>query len=135
MASASHELQELIRARLKAVPTVTSIVGARVFDHAPADAAMPFITLGPSDATPVDSDCILAREETLQVDIWHRDQGKLGPCRQTVDAVKAALHGWEGSLATNALVELRVRLVRVLQDPDGITAHGVVLVTATIEEE
>jgi len=45
-----------------------------------------------------------------------------------------ALHEQELMLAENALAEIRVDFRRVLMDPDGVTSHGVVMVTATIEE-
>lgn len=94
----------------------------------------PYISLGASDVVPADADCITARAETVQLDIWHRDQGRNWPCKQTVDAVRTALHGYAGDLATHALVEMRVVLTRVMDDPDGVTCHGVVQVTALIEE-
>ena len=134
MASPSLEMHDLILARLKAFPAVAAIVGDRVYDQAPEDAAYPHITFGPSDVVPDDADCITAREETVQMDIWHRDQGRVWPCKVTADAVKAALHGYVADLATHGLAETRVVLVRIMEDPDGVTVHGVVQVTATVEE-
>jgi hypothetical protein len=132
--SASVELSDLVLAILKADAGVGALVGDRIYDQAPGGAAFPHLTLGPSDYAPRDADCIPGREETLQIDVWHRDGGRLWPCRRTADAVKDALHDRDGELATQALADLRVTLVRVIEDPDGITAHGVVQVTATIEE-
>jgi hypothetical protein len=132
--SASVELQDLVFARLKADSAVGAILGDRIYDMPPGGADYPHITFGPSDYAPDDPDCISGRTETLQLDIWHRDQGRLWPCRKTVDAVKDSLHQYTGALATDALVEMRVTLARTTADPDGITAHGVVQVTALIEE-
>lgn len=135
MASASLEFQDLILARLKSFSAVTGIVGQRVYDMAPEDAAYPYISFGPSDFTPNDAGCIEGREETVQIDIWHSDQGRKWPCKVTVDAVKDALHDFAADLPTNGLVEMRVTLVRVMLDRDNIIAHGVVQVTAMIEEQ
>ena len=134
MASASVELQDLILARLKGWPALTAILGGRVYDGPPSKPTFPYISLGPSDVVPMDADCFHDREETIQIDVWHRDQGRRWQCKATVDAVKDALHEYAGDLATHALVELRVELARVMDDPDGITVHGVVQVTALIEE-
>ncbi|WP_411036156.1 DUF3168 domain-containing protein [Shinella sp. BYT-45] len=132
--SVSVSFQDLVLARLLASAEVTSIVGDRIVDGNDDDLAYPNITFGPSDFTPEDADCIRGREETLQLDCWTRDAGKKWPCRRLVDAVKGALHDAEGELAAGALVLMRVDLVRVFPDPDGITTHGVVQVTAVIEE-
>ena len=134
--SASAELQDLIVATLKADPAVAAIVAGRVYDIAPPQnaRAFPDITLGPNDYVPEDMDCIIGREETFQIDCWTKEHGRLRACRALVDAVKDALHLPDLSLSENALVLMRVELARVIRDPDGITAHGIVQVTASIEE-
>lgn len=133
--SASVDLQTLVYDRLIADAAVAAIVGSRVYDNVPSDAQKPYISFGPSDYRPDDADCIRARTETLQVDCWTADHGKKRPCKILADAVKAALHEYEVELSgDNALVEMIVAQVRILDDPDGITTHGVVQVEATIEE-
>lgn len=132
--SVSVSFQDLVLAKLLASPAVTAIVGDRIVDGNDDDLSFPNITFGPSDFTPDDVDCIRGREETLQLDCWTRDGGKKWPCRKLVDAVKDALHDADGELETGSLVLMRVDLVRVLDNPDGITTHGVVQVTAVIEE-
>lgn len=134
--SASGELQDLIQSTLRADAGVSAIVGARVYDVAPAEPSRtyPDITFGSSDLTPEDAECITGREETIQLDCWTRDHGRLKSCRALVDAVKAALHEADLSLSVNALVFIRVVLVRVMRDADGLTGHGVVQVTASVEE-
>lgn len=134
--SASEEIQQLVESTLKDNAGVSAIVGGRIYDGAPPakNRTYPDITFGPSDYTPDDADCIVGREETLQLDCWTRDHGRKAQCKRLVDAVKSALHEANLSLAVNALVSIRVVLVRVMDDPDGLTAHGVVQVTALIEE-
>jgi hypothetical protein len=132
--SVSVSFQDLVLARLKASAAVTNIVGDRIVDGNDDGLDYPNITFGSSDFTPDDADCIRGREETLQLDCWTREGGKKWPCRQLVDAVKGTLHDGEGALSSGALVLMRVDLVRVFDDPDGITTHGVVQVTAVIEE-
>lgn len=132
--SASAELQKLIYDRLVADTGVHALVADRIYDRAPLEADFPCITFGPSDVVPLDDECIDGREETIQIDCWARDQGRLRPCREIADAVKAALHDYSADMGVNALCFMRVRTVRVFEDGDGITAHGVVSVTATVEE-
>jgi len=132
--SVSAELQELVFGTLMSNGPVTAIVGKNVFDDVPTADPYPRITFGPSDSVSDDADCVDGEEITLQVDCWVRQSGKLHPCRQLVDAVKAALH--EQNLALPdpyVLNTIRVQQTRVIRDPDGETAHGVVVVTALVE--
>ena len=133
--SASLALSDAVLARLRSDAGVVALVAQRIWDHAPERPAYPHITLGPSDAVPDDADCIAMRTETIQIDVWGRDQGKKWPTRVLVDAVKRALHDRELDLGSGARAVLRVMLMRVLPDPDGITTHGVLQVEAVTEEE
>lgn len=132
--SASRALQKAIVAALKADATVAASVGARVYDMAPADAAYPFISFGPTSVVPDNAELITGREETVQVDIWDRSNGLMHPARALADAVYDVLH--EETLTLDdpyANVECNVTLLQVFMDPDGLTAHGVVQVTAMVE--
>jgi len=134
MASPSIELQKMIYDRLIADPDVSQFVADRVYDGPPPGAEFPYVSFGPSDFTPDDAECIVGREETIQLDVWSNDSGRLNPCKEIADTVKASLHEFAGALTVHALVSLRVTSVRVFLDPDGITAHGVLTVTALVEE-
>lgn len=131
--SASVALSDAVITALRASPAVAVLIGGRVYDQAPRAPEFPYITMGPSFATRDDADCIPGRDETLQVDIWARDDGRRWPCRRLVDVVAAALHGLDADLGPYALVSLEVTDQRVLDDPDGITRHGVVEIRAMIE--
>lgn len=134
--SASVELQTAIYQRLISFPAVAAICGDRIYDNAPAEGGWtaPHITFGPTQILDEDADCIDGRVEVVQIDCWARDGGRLRPAKELADAVKKALHRYEVDLATQALVEMRVDLMRVFLDPDGLTAHGVVQVRCMIEE-
>lgn len=132
--SVSVALQDLILALLKADAAVAAIVADRVIDGPTAKTAFPYVSLGASDVEMIDAECIRGRDETVQIDCWSRDDGKLWPCKKLVDAVSGALHEQEGPLSSGALISLNVVLTRTFVDRDGITAHGVVQVTAELEE-
>lgn len=138
MTSVSDELQRAVFGLLTTDIGVTDIVGQRVFDRrpdpGPGSQDFPCVTFGPSSYVPDDSDCITGRVETMQIDCWVRESGRVRGVRVLVDAVKQVLHGVTTDLATHALLELRVTLTRAFMDPDGLTAHGVVHVEAIIEE-
>lgn len=132
--SASLWVHDFIINTLMADPGVQARVNGRVYDQPPEDVRYPYISIGPVSMVPDDADCIAARRETVQVDIWHRDQGRKWKCAETMDAVKAALHEAEAASTSHGLVQCRVVLMQRLMDPDGITVHGVVQVEATVEE-
>ena len=139
MSSPSLDLQTAVFNRLISDEAVSAIVGPRVYDNVPSRPMpadlFPYISFGPSYYNTADSECIRAREETLQVDCWTDDHGKKRPCRILTDAVKRALHGYSVELdGVNALVEMEVALVRVMEDPSETIVHGVVQVIAMIEE-
>ena len=125
----SSDLQRLIVARLKAA--VPSVAG-RVYDNPSETAQMPFISIGPSYFTPDDAECIRARSENLQVDIWGASKPNRAAVKDAVDQVYDALHGWEDT-ATLTMSPLRVSLVRVMDDVQQGIIHGVVQVEVILE--
>lgn len=124
---AGRALRRIIMDRIIAqVPEL----GGRVYDRAAETTAYPFATLGPSYWSDASVECIEAREQTLQVDLWHSATSK-GVLEDLVDAVAAALSGWADTTVLT-MQPLRVTLVRVMDDPAG-GLHGVVQVEAIAE--
>ena len=133
MASASTELQTAIYNALISAPAVSAIVGTNVVDGKPA--SYPAISFGPSDFVPEDMDCIDGREETIQIDCWVRDGSKrLRPAKDLADAVYNALHNQPLQMNVHALTRIYVESVRAMMDPDGLTSHSWLSVTAEIEQ-
>jgi len=133
--SVSVALQDLIIFTLKADPKVSALVGDRVYDGPPEKPTFPYISMGASDFRTDDAECINSREETIQIDCWVRRNGRKWPCKEIVDAIVGALRNVTGELSNGTLVSLNIELSRILDDPDGITTHGVVQVTGLIDEE
>lgn len=133
MASPSAELQALIYDRLVADSDVGSFIGDRIYDGVPEDEVFPYASFGPTDWTPDDADCIPGIRETIQIDVWSRSNRRLRHAKNIADAIAVALHGYRGELPTHALHSLDLEAVQVMPDPDGETAHAVVVLTALIE--
>lgn len=125
----SSDLQRAIVARLKAA--VPSVAG-RVYDNPPETAAMPYISIGPSYWSDDSAECIRARVETVQVDIWASNRPDKQAAKDATDEAAAALDGWASDVL--AMHPLRVSLVRVMDDPTPGVVHGVVQVEAMVEE-
>ena len=124
----SSDLQRVIVARLKAA--VPSVAG-RVYDTPPETAQMPYISIGPSYWNDDSAECISARVETVQVDIWASNRPDKRAAQDTTDDAAAALGGW--AVEDLAMHPLRVSLVRVMDDPAPGVVHGVVQVEAMVE--
>jgi len=133
--SVAAELQKLIVDLLKGDDAVAALVGTRVYDRVPAGAAFPYLSLGPHDVVDDDSEGIVGGEHTVQVDGWSRAPGGFVEAKRLGAAAKAALHHPGGvSLTGFGLVDLWVASVRYLRDPDGLTSHAVLTLTAFAEE-
>lgn len=132
--SASLELQDTILNALRDTPEIMALVNG-VYDYPPRDCwAAPkeaFISFGPSDYSDDSAECVNGFRHTFQIDIWTRKVG-YPLCKQVTDMVRRALHYREFDMTDNALVQMRVEMVRFLRDE--LTSHGVVMVSAFVDE-
>jgi hypothetical protein len=127
-------LQKFIYDALTTDDAVGYAVSGRVYDRAPANAEFPFISLGPTSVVLIQDDCLSGRSETVQVDIWSTDQAGKLEAKRITDLVMAALNGVDAELDDGYLTDLRVVLAQVIDDPDGITSHGIVQIEALVDE-
>ena len=123
---AGRALRRIIMNRI--IDEVPGLDG-KVYDRAAEDTAYPYVTLGPSYWVDDSAECIQARSQTVQVDVWHSGAAK-GALEDLVDDVSAALDGWAVDELT--MHPLRVTLARIMDDPSG-ALHGVVQVEAMVE--
>jgi hypothetical protein len=134
MASASQEFQKALFAAMTGSADIVALVGPEIYDGVPpATADFPRITFGAADMVPQQLDCVNAHLETLQIDVWSRRNGELYEAKAIVNAIEALLNGADLSLATHAVSAVEITLIRVFQDRDVSTAHGVVQVEAMVE--
>jgi hypothetical protein len=121
--SPSLELQGAIVSRLGADVAVTNLVGSRIYDAVPDNAAFPYISMGPSDELSDDADCIEGYDITIQIDVWSRGVGSV-EAKRIAAAVREVLHDYDMPIVDNALVYFRHRTTRIFRDPDGLTSHA-----------
>lgn len=134
MNDASLPLKKAIIAALK---SGSAIAAGRNYDRAPPNPQFPYTTLGPFDALTEVADEYAGSDTTMQIDAWSRGTPPLVASVEVMQigrAIHAALHEQTLTLTENQrLVALTVESIRYLQDPDGITEHGVVTVRARTE--
>jgi len=129
------ELQKLLYDTLRLNAGIMALAGG-IYDRVPADAfktKTAYVSFGPTDVVDDGADCITSGLHSFQLDVWSRAVGQV-EAKQLVDLISKALHEQELVLTDNALAEIRVDFRRVFTDPDGLTTHGVVSVTASIED-
>jgi hypothetical protein len=132
---AQSELQKLLYDTLRATTAIMALVGG-VYDRVPTDpyaGKNAYISFGPSDVVDDSADCSVSGTHSFQVDVWSKAVGQV-EAKNIVDLIYRTLHEAELVLSVNALAEIRVDFRRVFTDSDGLTTHGVVSVTASIEE-
>lgn len=124
MADPTLPLQAALVAALKGDAGVSALVGARVYDRAPENAAFPFVSLGPERAEPFDAQGTDGREIVWQIDCWSESAGRV-EARAIMAAVAARLH--EGALTVSGFAFVMGVLLsqRTLAEPDGARTHGV----------
>tara|TARA_Y100001951_G_scaffold105340_2_gene122096 strand:+ start:2839 stop:3231 length:393 start_codon:yes stop_codon:yes gene_type:complete len=125
---AGRELRRIIMDRIMA--EVPGLAG-RVYDKAAEDTPYPYATLGPSYWNDESTDCFAARSIVVQVDVWHKVTNK-GECEDLTDDIATALDGYADT-ARLTMHPMQVPLVRVTDDPDGQSVHGIVQVESDVE--
>lgn len=132
----SYALRRALVARLKTDASVAALIGARVYDLAPQNAAFPHLEIGEIQAISDSAECIDGHEVFATIHLWSRPEGATGSgeAHRLGSSVRAALHEADLDLAPDfRLVEARIQSVRTLREPDGITTHGVVTLRALID--
>ena len=126
MSDPAEALQRAIVTLLKADAGVAALVGPRVFDFVPQDAAFPYIAFGPSQTIDDGAACIDAQESYLQLDAWSRAPGQV-EAKRLAAAIRGALREAELDLGPDwQFLEIAHHDTRVLLEDDGLTAHAVV---------
>lgn len=139
----SSAFQKLVYETLLAAPAVVAAVDSRIVDRASPNTRFPFISFGPVDTIidPSDS-CMDLRTEAVQIDVWSASQAGKRACKDLCDLVLAAVLAktnelgvvaGAGTLDGGELVELRSVALRIFDEPDGATIHGVITLEGLLD--
>lgn len=127
--SADLELQKAVFACLSSDDALTALVGARIHDNPPGDAAHPYLVLGESETR----DWPAGMEHRLALHCFTRGGGR-SQAKAIVGAVHAALHDAALALEGHTLVNLRFLDAQTRREADGITWRGTIRFRAVTEE-
>jgi hypothetical protein len=117
-------LQPVIRTALVDSAAVGALVGDRIYDRVPSNPTFPYLRLNITDLVEDDDGCGKHWIANVEVHVWSRAAGRkeasliAGPVRDALDAI-TAVTGYR-------INHNQYRTTRMLDDPDGLSTHGIV---------
>jgi hypothetical protein len=117
----SLPLQKIFVVALKAA--VVELDG-RVYDEVPAGAKYPYVTIGNTQILSEKTECLEGAEVYQTIDVWTQSAGRV-EAKRIGAAVISALDDAALSDGTLTINSCNLEDAQYLDDPDGITKHGV----------
>lgn len=121
--AASWELQKAIHTSLVGDASLSSLVGGRVFDRPPQDAAFPFVTLGDTDVEPDGAGSEGAAIHRLALSVWSRARGRR-EVKEIMSVIDEALQDAVLPMTGHALVNLQLERASVSYAVDAEALRG-----------
>ena len=131
MTIAQFALQSKIFTTLNTDNTLTSTLGANVFDDVPEETAFPLVVLGEDTTVDFSTKDLIGSETTINIDVFSRYRGSK-ETKEIMDRIHSLLHDSSLTVSGVNLINLRFEFSDVIRDPDGITRHGIMSFRAII---
>jgi hypothetical protein len=135
MSEVSLMLQAAVLAELLNNNDLMALVSNRVFDAVPAKPTFPYITFRCDQILEDGADCVEGSEVFYSIHVWSRPESYPGwpEACNIAGLVRDILDETELTVNGHRLVDMHFSQFRRLDDPDGITHHGVVEFRALID--
>ena len=104
-----------------------------VYDAVPQDTDFPYVTVGEATAIEWCTKTSNGTEATVTVHTWSRYPGRK-ECLTLMDTVLQKITETPVTFAGFAVVTVEMELMEIIEEPDGITRHGVQKFRFRIEE-
>ena len=131
--NSAAELQKAIFEALAANGALAAMVGTRVFDHAPANAAFPYITFGRTSVYDWSTGTESGTEQLFTLHVWSKAKGKK-EALEIMEIARATLHDAALELEGHSLVNLRLEFSEARYDDRNEAHHGLLRFRAVVEE-
>ena len=131
MTIAQFALQSKIFTTLNTDNTLTSTLGANVFDDVQEETAFPLVVLGEDTTVDFSTKDLIGSETTINIDVFSRYRGSK-ETKEIMDRIHSLLHDSSLTVSGVNLINLRFEFSDVIRDPDGITRHGIMRFRAII---
>lgn len=134
MTSAAVDLQKALFSALSGDAALSALIGEnKVFDHAPADIAFPYLTFGRTSVFDWSTGTESGTEQLFTLHIWSKTKGKKETL-EIIDAVQNRLQQEPLILDDHSLVNLRFEFAEARYDDDLSVHHGLLRFRAVTEE-
>ena len=131
--NSAAELQKAIFEALAANGALAAMVGTRVFDHAPANAAFPYITFGRTSLYDWSTGTESGTEQLFTLHVWSKAKGKK-EALEIMELARGTLHDAALELEGHKLVNLRLEFSEARYDDRNEAHHGLLRFRAVVEE-
>ena len=131
--NSAAELQKAIFEALAANGALAAMVGTRVFDHAPANAAFPYITFGRTSVYDWSTGTESGTEQLFTLHVWSNAKGKK-EALEIMELARGTLHDAALELEGHKLVNLRLEFSEARYDDRNEAHHGLLRFRAVVEE-
>lgn len=133
MTTAAAELQRGVFAALTGDAALSGALGgAKVYDHAPANVAFPYVTFGRTALYDWSTGTETGNEHLFTLHVWSKAKGK-DEAHQLMQLVKSALEDAPLELSGFVLVNLRHEFAEVRFDDDLAVYRGLLRFRAVTE--
>ncbi len=129
---AAAELQKAIFQALGANDELAVRVGTRVYDHAPANAAFPYITFGRTSIYDWSTGTEVGAEQLFTLHDWSKGRGKK-EALEIMELARQTLHDAPLELEGHSLVNLRLEFSEARYDDRNEAYHGLLCFRAVME--
>lgn len=134
-------LQQAVYALLAGDATLQTWLGdpARVFDHVPSEASLPYVVIGSIMGTPFDSKTSQGMTHSLSLHVWDGDDGAspgyrgAGRLRQVMARVVDLLDRADLGLSGHTLVMIAYEGSQTLTDASGLRREGTLSFRALVQ--
>jgi hypothetical protein len=134
MTAPAAELQKAVFDALAADAAVTALLGGgKIYDHAPANVAFPYLTFGRTSIFDWSTGTESGTEQLFTLHVWSKTKGK----KETLaimEAVRALLDDAALELDEHHLVNMRLEFAEERYDEDLSVHHGLLRFRAVTEE-
>tara|TARA_R100001510_G_C7644566_1_gene201981 strand:- start:361 stop:762 length:402 start_codon:yes stop_codon:yes gene_type:complete len=131
MSLGNFALQSTIYSTLSGDSTLTSTLGASVFDDVPESTSFPYVVLGEDNIQEFGTKDVDGTDTTLTLHIWSEYKGSK-ETKEIMDRIHDLLHDSSLSVSGFNLINLRFEFSDIMRDPDGKTRHGVMRFRAVL---
>jgi hypothetical protein len=133
MTAPAAELQTAIFAALSGDTSLEALLGgAKIFDHAPANVAFPYLTFGATSLFDWSTATESGTEQLFTIHVWSKGQGKK-EMLAIMEAVQTRLNDAAPALGDHHLVNLRLEFAEARHDDDLAVHHGLLRFRAVTE--